>query len=249
MPGAPLTRAVSGFVGWLARLPAPPAVWIFARLARIDRTEMAGRLADYRSVQALFVRRLRPGVRPVDRRQGVLVSPADGTFVQGGPVGPDTTIAVKGRRLAVSELLAGTDVEPFAGGSFALVYLSPRDYHRVHAPAEGEVVQTLHVRGALYPVNDLGLRWIPRVFVRNERRSLVVRNETFGWMAWVLVGSTNVGSVVLEPETDESVVAGQEIGRFELGSSVLVFSQRPVRFDRVPGSPVRYGESLGFISS
>lgn len=231
-------------VGRLTHLPVPGAVRAYAALLRVDLTEVDGELRDFPSIHAFFIRSLRPGVRPVERQPEHLVSPCDGTLNGMGDV-PDH-ITVKGQTLDLNEFLGGGDqATRFQRGSYRSVYLSPRDYHRVHAPAEGPVLSSFRVPGALYPVNGIGLRFIPNLFVRNERSGLIFDDPMLGAVALVLVGATNVGSVVLEPKVGERLRRGAEVGRFELGSTVVVLTERPLVGGRL--GPVRYGESVGRI--
>ncbi|MDH5823442.1 archaetidylserine decarboxylase [Luteimonas sp. RD2P54] len=223
----------------------------------------------YPSFNAFFTRALRPGVRGADPDPRALLMPADGRISQCGAIGhPDERgriFQAKGRSFTAAELLGdGSDAEPFDGGVFATVYLSPKDYHRVHMPWTGTLRETVHVPGRLFSVGPAAVQRIPRLFARNER--LVCHFDTdFGPMAVVMVGALLVSGV-------ETVWSGEEIprygdritrkdyrgrgivlerfaemARFNYGSTVIVLLPPGVA-DLAPGlcgeAPVRLGQRL-----
>ncbi|MFW6051191.1 MAG: archaetidylserine decarboxylase [Myxococcota bacterium] len=263
-------KRLSRVLGRVADLHGPQAlvdgaVRAFSRVYGVDLSEAQVPEGGFSSFDAFFTRRLRPGARPVDPDPTAVVSPADGRVEDRGGVDPHARLRVKGRTYSVAELLGDADAAlRYAGGHFFIVYLSPRDYHRVHAPVSGAVELVRHVPGTLWPVNAIGLEHVPNLFARNERVAVLQRSEHHGAVTTVLVGAMGVGRIGLsfddlrtnagqtiaplrryagaEPELDR----GAELGVFHLGSTVIVFLERGVgvRFHKAPGDVVRMGEAV-----
>jgi len=221
----------------------------------------------FESFNAFFTRALKPTARPINDLPGAIVSPADGAISELGAIEEDRILQAKGRDYTVGQLLSDPELaDSFTGGSFATVYLSPRDYHRVHMPAAGKLLRTIYVPGKLFSVNRTTADSVPDLFARNER--LVCLFETAnGLMALVLVGAMIVagietvwsGQICPGPNkarklTDFSqhsppieLAKGAEMGRFKLGSTAIVlFEPNAVILDSVlqANSPVRMGEHL-----
>lgn len=195
----------------------------------------------YPSFNAFFTRELKKGVRPVASGGDVLVSPVDGTISQLGGINKGKIIQAKGHDYSVEELLGGDGelARQFEQGQFATIYLSPRDYHRIHMPLAGTLQQMRYIPGKLFSVSPRTARTVPKLFARNERLVTVFETE-FGPMAVVLVGAIFVGSMetvwagqITPPyrnqiidwqygDTSISFVKGQEMGRFNMGSTVVV---------------------------
>ena len=266
-------HALSRGAGWLAarRLPAPlrvPAVRAFGQAVGVDFDEVADPLASFESLQAFFTRRLRDGVRPIDAAPGAVVSPCDGAWGAAGRIERSQLLQVKGRVYDVAALLGDpTAARRYEGGSFATLYLSPRDYHRFHAPCAARVRRATHLPGALWPVNRIGVEGIDGLFAVNERlcafMSVAGAAED---LCLVAVGATMVGKVRLTfddlttnrpgaaPETrvygdGVALAAGEEWGRFEFGSTiVLVAAPDLLTLDvQPPGTPVRLGQRIGTL--
>jgi phosphatidylserine decarboxylase len=209
----------------------------------------------YRCFDALFTRRLREGARQIDDDD--VVSPADGSIQASGPIDSGARLFVKGRPYEVGELVGDPrDSSLYAEGAFAVVYLSPRDYHRVHSPVDGQITTVRGVPGDLFPVNAIGERHVSRLFVRNNRVAIVIKTPTLGRVTVVMVGAVMVGRicVVAIPANDTppgthpldpplAVKRGDEIGVFHLGSTAVLLVQPGVQISR-PAGPVRYGQSL-----
>lgn len=161
----------------------------------------------YESFNAFFTRALKPGARVPDADASTLLMPADGRISQCGPIDNGRIFQAKGQSFTAAELLGDDDAaEPFRNGLFATVYLSPKDYHRVHMPWTGTLRETVHVPGRLFSVGPAAVRNVPRLFARNER--LVCHFDTdFGPMAMVMVGALLVSGV-------ETVWSGVEIPRY-----------------------------------
>jgi phosphatidylserine decarboxylase len=260
----------------VGRLAASETPWIknrfidtFRRRFQVDMSEAAqpDPLA-YRCFNDFFTRALREGARPLDPDPAAVLSPADGTVSQIGSLDDDWVLQAKQQTYSARILLGG-DAElakRFAGGSFATIYLSPRDYHRVHMPLAGTLVRTVYVPGQLFSVNKVTADNVAGLFARNERLVCIFETE-LGPMAVVLVGAMIVagietvwgGQIAPPPATPTTLhydrplpevrlARGAELGRFKLGSTAIVLLPRGAcdwRADLQPGSSVRMGEALG----
>lgn len=226
-------------------------------------------LDAYPSFNAFFTRALRPNARPIASDPGFLVSPADGVVSQAGAIVAGELLQAKGMQFSAAELLADSEAaQHFANGSFATVYLSPRDYHRVHMPCAAQLIKTLHVPGRLFSVAQWTAESIPRLFARNERLVCLFDSE-HGRIAVVFVGAIFVSSIdtvwsgAVTPPYAPKVTAidiaqpgprfeaGAEIGRFNMGSTIIVLSERPFTGapSAVPGAAIKVGQLLGtFVS-
>lgn len=225
------------------------------------------------SFNDFFTRRLRDGARVIDPDPAALVSPADGRLDDEGPVDAAARFVVKGQDYDAAELLGSADeARAFEGGRYAVVYLSPRDYHRVHSPVDGVVRRVRHMPGTLYPVNDIGVAHVPRLFARNERVVVHVDTERFGAVAVVFVGAFIVGRITLtidapprpphggapserawEDSRGPRLARGDELGAFLLGSTVVLLLQRPpqgvwTRDGAAPFGPVRLGQPIARVA-
>jgi len=224
-------------------------------------------IAAYTSFNDFFTRALRPGVRPLASSD--LVSPVDGSISQFGAIEGDQIFQAKGHRYTTTALLGGNAAlaAPFRGGHFATLYLSPKDYHRIHMPCAGRLTRMIHVPGELFSVNPTTARGVPGLFARNERVICMFENECGPW-ALVLVGATIVGSMatvwhgVVNPprpgrvlewrydDRDLRLAQGSEMGRFLLGSTVvLLFPPGPLAFNPgwAPDGMIRMGEAMASL--
>ena len=214
------------------------------RAYKIDLTDALNEDPEsYPNFNAFFTRALKPAARPIDDRGG-MVLPADGCISQIGRISDGRIVQAKGMDYSVAELLGGreSDAAAYAGGGFATVYLSPRDYHRVHAPFGGRLVRAIHVPGRLFSVAPWTTESIPRLFARNERLALLFETA-HGPLAVVLVGAIFVSSIetvfdgeVTPPYADKirvreymgtnapKFIVGAELGRFNMGSTVIVLT-------------------------
>jgi phosphatidylserine decarboxylase len=214
--------------------------------------------SEFQNFDAFFTRTLKNGARPLDIAPHTLVSPADGRVESMGPVDRNRTFMVKGRPYSVEELVGSAEeARRYEGGLGCVVYLSPRDYHRVHAPASGKISQITSIAGDYYPVNSIGLRHIKNLFARNRRVSIAIDNEEgLGRVTVVMVAAMIVGRITTigvdardvpfgEHRPDILVEQGDEIGIFHLGSTAVIFVEERAhgRFSVEPG-PVRMGQSL-----
>lgn len=262
--GALPRNAISRAMGALceARVPSPvlqPILSVYGRAYDVAWDEASPSDQPYASFDAFFTRRLRPGLRPIDGDEDVLVSPADGRLVDLGRSDGRGALMVKGRPYTVEELVGDrTLARDLTGGGFAVVYLSPRDYHRVHSPVSGTIRRVRAIDGDRWPVNEVGERHVPRLFVKNRRVVVEIDTPNWGRVAVVLVGAMIVGRMTVvgidqpdvagvhEVSPGRPIARGEELGAFHLGSTVvlLVPPDRFAGFSRDP-EPVRYGQSLG----
>ena len=258
-----LTRATHpGFKDWLIRG--------FIRRFDVNMSEAAQPdPASYPSFNAFFTRPLRADARPVDVAKDAVVSPVDGAVSQIGAIHSGRIFQAKGQGFTALELLGGSvdDARLFEEGSFATLYLSPRDYHRIHMPVAGALRRMLHVPGRLFSVNPPTTRAVPRLFTRNERVVSLFDTDA-GPLALVMVGAMNVASMEtvwvgeVTPHLRVSVgswdykpgevrlVKGAEMGRFNMGSTViLLFAAGKARWEREygPDVPVRMGRRLATL--
>jgi phosphatidylserine decarboxylase len=231
----------------------------------VDMSEAANPdIASYASFNDFFTRALRADVRP--QADSAYVCPVDGAISQFGAIEGDQIFQAKGHRYSTTALVGGdrTLAAKFEGGAFATLYLSPRDYHRIHMPCDGELKRMIYVPGALFSVNPATARGVPGLFARNERVVCEFASKD-GPFVMVLVGATIVGSmatvwhgVVNPPRTRDvrewtyadgkvALKKGDEMGRFLLGSTVvMLFPAHRLTFNPewAPAKAIRMGESM-----
>ena len=223
-------------------------------------------LATYSSFNAFFTRLLKEGVRPLADNE--IISPVDGVVSQAGPIISGQILQAKGQDYSVLTLLGGDDAltAEFTGGQFATIYLSPKDYHRIHMPVTGRLRKMRYVPGKLFSVSPRTARAVPDLFARNER--VVVTFDTpIGPMVMVLVGAIFVGSMATvwsgqitpsygkviqqwtyDGEQAITIEQGQEMGRFNMGSTVvLLFGEQAVKFNDAieADEPIQLGHAMG----
>ena len=223
--------------------------------------------ASYKSFNAFFTRPLKDGARPL--ADSTLVCPVDGAISQCGPIVGEQIFQAKGHSYTATTLL-GNDSElakAFIDGTFATLYLSPKDYHRIHMPCQGKLKSMRYVPGDLYSVNPLTARNVPGLFARNERLVCVFDGEQ-GPFVMVLVGATIVGSMatvwhglvnpprakdIIDYRYDNEAIVlnkGDEMGRFLLGSTVVLLfpkNQWQLPVDWTATRPIRMGEAMSTV--
>ena len=260
-------HGLSRLVGHLAKSHLPwvrkPFIEGFARAYKVNMSEAARTsLSEYSCFNDFFTRELKPGGRPLASDEQLAISPADGVISQAGRIEQGRLMQAKGNAYALAAL-AGEPCDRFNGGTFATVYLAPRDYHRVHVPLAGRLVKVRTIPGALFSVNATTEAEIPSLFARNER--LVCHFETdHGEMLVVLVGALIVASIetvwgspispyrsisetAWQPQQRLSFQRGDEIGRFLLGSTVVVCLENQsasLAEGVTSGQSIRMGERL-----
>ncbi|GAB1392764.1 archaetidylserine decarboxylase [Rhodocyclaceae bacterium] len=266
LPKQLLTRAAGALAGWHG---GSATTWLIERfIARygVNMTEAAEPdVHAYASFNEFFTRPLKSGARPL--AAAPLICPVDGAISQFGTIERDQIFQAKGHHYSTTALLGGDAAlaEQFEDGQFACLYLSPKDYHRIHMPCTGTLTHMIHVPGALFSVNPVTARGVPGLFARNERVVCMFAGEHWPFVM-VLVGATIVGSMatvwhgVVNPPrlghlrewrydaADITLAQGTEMGRFLLGSTVVMLfpASAGVRFDSawIPGKPVRMGEAM-----
>lgn len=262
-------QALTAFAGRMASVKGGALTTAFIRwfVGRygVNMAEAANPdIASYPTFNEFFTRPLKPGVRPL--AQGDLLCPVDGAVSQVGPIAGDQVFQAKGHHYSTQALVGGDALlaAQFQDGHFATIYLSPKDYHRIHMPCDGRLTRMIYVPGDLFSVNPATARGVPGLFARNER-VVCVFETVHGPFVLTLVGATIVGSMatvwhgVVNPPrtkdvrewryTDQSIVLkkGDEMGRFLLGSTVvMLFPKGPLTFNPAWAStgPVRLGEVM-----
>ena len=253
-----LTRIESRFV--------PAAIRQFAKLFDINLAEASHSEPDhYKTFNQFFTRTLKDGAREISSAAHQFCSPVDGRVSQLGAINDGTIVQAKDHSYTVADLLGARpeDVSPFTNGSFATLYLSPRDYHRIHMPLSGDLCSMHYIPGRLFSVAPHTVRVVPRLFARNER-VVTIFNTDAGKVAMVLVGAINVAAIetvwagLITPPTQTQIIykdyaasscklqKGEEMGRFNMGSTVILLMQNgSFRADLNAGDPVQMGQFLG----
>ncbi len=266
-------QALTAFAGLVAQWRGGAATtmivrWFVGRYG-VDMSEAAdSNLESYPTFNAFFTRALAPSARPLAR--AALLCPVDGAISQFGDITGERIFQAKGHDYTVTALVGGeaAAAAPFHGGHFATLYLSPKDYHRIHMPCAGRLLRMVHVPGALFSVNPTTARGVPGLFARNERVVCTFEADDGTPFVMVLVGATIVGSMatvwhgVVNPPRpgtlrewdyrgqDIRLRQGDEMGRFLLGSTVVLLfpppTGAPLRFNPAwqPGGAVRMGQAM-----
>ncbi len=256
-------KTISHFMGQVCDLPLSPMlsralVHTYGRLYRVDMTEVVPRSSPYESFDAFFTRPLRPGARPISDEPQDVVSPADGNLQSVGRIEQGCRITVKRRDYDVARLVGDDqDARDLCGGQFAVVYLSPRDYHRVHAPVEGTISEVRGIAGDLYPVNSVGELCTRSLLVNNQRVAIAIDTESIGRVFVVMVGALIVGRITVCALPDRNVPTGthriepsyevkrgDEVGVFHLGSTAVVLAGPDATNWQRSNGAIRVGQSL-----
>jgi len=270
-------RTLSRFIGWSAKrqLPRPIQNSIlrsYAKAYQLNCSEAEYPIEQYPSLQAFFTRRLAPGARTLPSDASSIVAPSDGTICEAGIASAGKLLEAKGSAFTLRALLADDDLAGrLLGGSYVVIYLSPRDYHRVHFPVDGKVIAWTHIPGKLFPVGNRSVKRVPGLFARNERFVTVV-DSPIGQYAVVMVAAVGVGHITAsyDPEVAThdggfsngdvrhkhfsppiQIARGQELGIFNLGSTtVTIFEPGRVELnDLVSNAQIEMGTPLGRIIS
>jgi phosphatidylserine decarboxylase len=264
---------VSRMVGWLAAAEAGALtqflIRAFIKAFKVDMSEAKySEPTHYNTFNAFFTRQLKDDLRPIDDNEKQLCHSVDGRVSQFGKIIGDAIFQAKGHNYSLTTLLGGKPelASAFKGGDFATIYLSPKDYHLIHMPIDGKLTDMLHIPGELFSVNPLIAANVPGLFARNER-VVTIFNTPAGKVAIVLVGATIVASIetvwagnITPPagktvqhwqyeEQDIQLNKGDEMGRFKLGSTIIVcFEPNAVEFtDLQAGMLTRLGEPFAVL--
>lgn len=223
----------------------------FVKSYGIRAEDAERKLHEYESLNQFFTRRLKPGLRPIAQGDNILISPVDALITGMGPIDDGLILNVKGQDYTLNELLhRSPHLQKYKHGHYFVLYLSPTDYHRIHSPVTGKTIESEHVAGKVYPVNDFGLQHMPRVLSRNERLITYIQHEC-GEVAVVKVGALNVSSIKYVNQTvQEHYERGEELAYFEFGSTVVLLTETGT-FTPSPelklGDKVKMGEALGSL--
>lgn len=261
---------ISKIGGWFASVPWPgPLLRLqlrsYAWFWGVNMDEVRDPLTSFGSMQEFFVRQLKENARPIDPDPAAFVSPCDGAWGASGTVEGGQVLQVKGRPYSLAELLGSEqEAELYEGGTFATLYLSPKDYHRYHSPCAAEITHTRYLPGKLWPVNKVGVLGVDGLFAQNERIVCTLRVGEHR-LAYIPVGATVVGKVKLayselttnvsggrreeEHQPPVPLTKGQEVGQFLFGSTVVIVST-PGLLDldlRQPDTPCVLGRRIGTL--
>lgn len=250
---------LSRLVGRIAGCQWPPLknllISVFVRAFGVDLTEAAHpHKSAYPSFNAFFTRALKPGIRPVG---GAISSPADGTVSMAGHLDGNQLIQAKGINYSLEKLL-GQHTPEFENGSFVTIYLSPRDYHRVHMPVAGTPTSAHYIPGKLFSVNARTTAHVPNLFANNERLVTMIQTQ-MGTVALIMVGAMIVAGIkpvwrdttylprnshVETFEEPQQLDQGAELGHFEMGSTVIALFPEKLEFRVSPGEHIKLGQAL-----
>lgn len=235
------------------------AIRTWSRIERIELDDFEP--GPYPSLDAFFLRPLRPGRRPLGSG---FVAPADGVLVASGVLGHESVLTVKGQQLSVDQIVNANrydlDLSPYLGGAYAIVFLTPRGYHHVHMPCDGSIDDVRWIPGRFYPQNETALQHIPGVYERNERAVLRAHGADGHEFLLVMVGASLIGGIHLQAvarpewvgerpvEIGTRYAKGERIGHFAFGSTVVVLLPRGHAPRLRAGARVHMGETL-FVSS
>lgn len=263
-------KRLSRTLGRLALLRGPrsvvrAAIAAYVHAYDVDMTEVDVPPDGFRTFDEFFTRRLRPGTREIDPDPRALSCPADGRLEGMGRISMGADLLVKHTRYSARSLLGSEQAASvYRGGRFFVVYLSPKDYHRVHAPTEGAVRSVRYIPGTLFPVNSIGSEHVPQLLARNERVVVVQSGKTHGQVATILVGALGVGRIGLAFDSLQTnrgdapgertygdaplpLDRGAELGVFHQGSTVVVMTAPECQLETElsVGTQLRVGEALG----
>jgi phosphatidylserine decarboxylase len=249
---------------------AAPAIRLFCRVFNVDMSEAANSdPASYPNFNAFFTRPLADGMRPLATDDNALCSPVDGRVSEAGEIDGERIFQAKGHDYSLLQLIGGRaeDARAFEDGKFATLYLSPRDYHRIHMPLGGRLLAMHYVPGRLFSVAPHTVRVVPGLFARNERVVAIFETDA-GKIAMVLVGAINVAAIetvwaglITPPNGREAVhrdyrddaptlATGEEMGRFNMGSTVILLAEKNATWcdDLKAGRPLQMGQLIGHFT-
>lgn len=222
----------------------------FAKTYQIAVDEAEKPLSEYVSLNEFFTRRLKDGLRPLADNEQALLSPVDALITGSGIIESGQIVNVKGQDYTIEQLLNRSPrMVNYRNGYYYVLYLSPRDYHRIHAPVAGKIIEKDHIQGKVYPVNDFALRHITNVLSSNERKITYVKHE-LGEIAIVKVGALNVSSIQYTDPQATQLERGEEFAYFEFGSTVVLLTESGIfknDEELKTGMNVRVGQALGIL--
>jgi phosphatidylserine decarboxylase len=266
-------HGISWLMFKLARIQFRPAKdFIIRAYTKLNAVKMHEAVEEdkyaYESLNAFFTRALKPECRPFDETENSWLCPVDGAVSQARKIENGRVFQAKGHDYSLLELVGGDKerAAPFENGNFATIYLSPRDYHRIHMPIGGVLTHMAYIPGRLFSVANHTVNTIPRLFARNERCACFFETE-HGPMVMILVGAINVSAIETvwhglirtigrkihrfdDKKGEVTLARGQEMGRFNLGSTVIVLTTAQFKLDALmtPGKEVKLGQRLGIYT-
>ena len=261
--------------GFIARRkrPRPLIHWLkktFIKLNGLNMQEALRPIESYQTLEDLFIRQLKPGIHQICEKEQALVSPVDATLGACGLIESGTLLQVKGRNYGLARLLQDAEMaRRIDGGNYMTFYLSPKDYHRIHCPVAGHIVQSQVICGRLFPVFPKAVATIDELFARNERLITYIKAVNHGLVAVVKVGATLVGRIttMYDPTLRTNrgsknikttrytppipINRGAELASFELGSTIVLLSEKNLFTQRVfaAGQKIRMGTEIGQIEN
>ncbi len=244
-------------------------LWIrlYCKIFGVNMAESEKSIRDFNTFNEFFTRELKAGVRNIDSSKKSIISPVDGRVIEFGKIEKNTLIQAKGKTYSLESLLQNKDAaKKFEDGSFITIYLSPKDYHRIHSPVSGKISGYSYIQGNLFPVGNFSSAQIDELFSKNERLITYIEYSG-GTVVVVKIGACTVGRIRINYEDsafDTSmkinvekkyakkfpVRKGEEIGRFELGSTVvLLFEKNTINFEKISGgTQIKMGEKIACIT-
>ncbi|KOO43843.1 phosphatidylserine decarboxylase [Priestia koreensis] len=221
----------------------------YARVYKINQNEMKNELNTYKTLQEFFIRELKDTARPIDADLTSIVSPVDAVIESMGTVTPEKEITVKNKQYSIEEMIGDDEIlQKYVGGEYIILYLSPKDYHRIHSPIQATIDKQWTLGGKSYPVNSWGLKYGKDPITKNYRKLLQMKGST-GDLLLVKVGAMFINSIETTVK-NEHVKKGEEVGYFSFGSTVVLFLEKGklhLSDHLQPQQPVRVGERIGTI--
>lgn len=266
------TSMLSMIFGWLALIPLPSGImngiidW-YCKKYGVILEEAVIPEEGFRNLNLFFTRELKKGARKIDKSAGSVVAATDSRVDQFGTITKERIMQAKGITYSVRDLIPSSEAEKFIGGKFITLYLSPGDYHRIHSPVDGKITGFFNIPGKLYTVQEFMVNGLPDLFSLNERLITYIKTSK-GYVAVCKIGAMNVGKISLAyddavtnrlfgkryekfyaKEEHKAVKRGEEIGTFNLGSTVIIlFEKGMVDFSRLKyGQKVKVGEKIGTL--
>lgn len=263
---------LSRVAGYLADIPFPSPfllsfIHIYSKIYNVRLHEAKKPLSKMKTFNEFFTRELKDGLRPIDPSPDSITSPVDGTVAEHGIIKHGLLVQTKGILYSLADLVGDRESKLYEDGYFITIYLSPADYHRIHTPIAGEVKQFSYFSGNLWPVNNLGVQQVGGLFALNERLVTPLEGKR-GTVGIVKVGATVVGKIKVKFSDVESNLGkksqlrlpvyparnfakGEEIGKFQLGSTVILLFQKDqfVSNDLFREKKVKVGEILGHFKN
>lgn len=220
----------------------------FIKTYGIRADEAEKELHEYPTLNDFFIRKLKTGSRRIDPDEDAIISPVDGTLTAFGAIEEGMLLNIKGQDYNIDELLNQSPrTVSYKHGFYFILYLSPSDYHRIHAPITAQIVENDHIPGRCFPVNQFGMKHVSKVLCRNERKITYLHHPS-GDLALIKVGALNVSGIQYEDGLQPSVTKGDPLAYFEFGSTVVMLLEKDM-FESDPelelGQHVRMGQRLG----